>query len=65
MVNIRILIILIITLLCFDIHSLPSNPGFSYTRYPDLFGNFSKHNIENTNLLFSVGTRIDGSSFFD
>ena len=49
-------------ILTFDIEPLSNNPNESYTRNPDLTGEFEQHG-ENTALLFSPGTRIDGSPF--
>ena len=48
--------------LSFDSDALSDNPNESYTRNPDITGNFEQHN-DNTSLLFSPGTKIDGSSF--
>jgi|GEM_PF-709819 uncharacterized protein YjdB len=50
------------TMLTFDSDALSGNPNESYTRNPDITGNFEQHN-DNTLLLFSPGTKIDGSSF--
>ena len=49
-------------LIRFNIEPLSNNPNESYTRNPDITGDFEQHG-ENTALLFSPGTRIDGSSF--
>ncbi|MAX80080.1 MAG: endonuclease [Crocinitomicaceae bacterium] len=49
-------------ILTFDIEPLSNNPNESYTRNPDLTGEFEQHG-ENTSLLFSPGTKIDGTSF--
>lgn len=46
----------------FDIEPLSNNPNESYTRNPDLTGEFEQHGA-NTGLLFSPGTKIDGTSF--
>jgi len=46
----------------FDIEPLSNNPDESYTRNPDLTGEFEQHN-DNTPLLFSPGTRVDESAF--
>jgi hypothetical protein len=46
----------------FDIEPLSNNPDESYTRNPDLTGEFEQH-ATNTSLLFSPGTKIDGSPF--
>lgn len=51
--------------LTFDIEPLSNNPNESYTRNPDLTGEFEQHaGIDAANgTLFSPGTKIDGSSF--
>lgn len=46
----------------FEIEPLSNNPNESYTRNPDITGEFEQHN-DNTPVLFSPGTKIDGSSF--
>jgi hypothetical protein len=46
----------------FDINPLSGNPDESYTRNPDLTGDFVQHSDVGT-LLFSPGTRNDGTSF--
>ncbi|MEN0066730.1 MAG: lamin tail domain-containing protein [Myxococcota bacterium] len=46
----------------FDVEPLSNNPNESYTRNPDLTGDFEQH-AANSDLLFSPGTRVDGSSF--
>lgn len=51
-----------IVLVTFDIEPLSNNPDESYTRNPDITGEFEQH-AANTPLLFSPGTRIDGSNF--
>ncbi len=50
------------TLIQFDITPLSDNPNESYTRSPDLTGEFDQHSNINS-LLFSPGTKIDGSPF--
>ena len=50
------------SLLTFDVEPLSNNPNESYTRNPDLTGDFIQHN-DITDVLFSPGTKIDGSSF--
>lgn len=50
------------TVLTFDSDALSNNPNESYTRNPDVTGVFEQHN-DNTPLLFSPGTRIDGTPF--
>lgn len=51
--------------LTFDVEPLSNNPNESYTRFPDLTGDFVQHNddIEEVDALFSPGTKVDGSSF--
>ena len=51
--------------LTFDVEPLSNNPNESYTRNPDLTGDFEQHaSIEASNgALFSPGTKLDGSSF--
>ncbi|MFK7926550.1 MAG: MopE-related protein [Myxococcota bacterium] len=46
----------------FDIEPLSSNPNQSYTRNPDITGAFELH-TDNTPLLYSPGTTMDGSNF--
>jgi hypothetical protein len=46
----------------FDIEPLSDNPNESYTRNPDISGDFEQHS-ENTSLFFSPGTKIDGTTF--
>ncbi|QNR23232.1 lamin tail domain-containing protein [Croceimicrobium hydrocarbonivorans] len=48
--------------LSFDIEPLSNNPNESYTRNPDLTGDFEQHGA-NFPVLFSPGTRTDGSPF--
>jgi hypothetical protein len=50
------------TVLRFDIEPLSNNPNESYTRNPDITGDFEQHS-DNTLLLFSPGTKIDGQPF--
>lgn len=50
-------------LLEFDVEALSNNPNESYTRSPDLTGDFVQHASVEEGVLFSPGTRIDGSSF--
>ena len=49
----------------FDITVLSGNPDESYTRYPDLEGvDFVQHNADTpSGLLYSPGTKIDGTNF--
>lgn len=49
-------------LIDFDIEPLSNNPNESYTRNPDLTGDFEQHS-DNSALLFSPGTRRDLSPF--
>jgi hypothetical protein len=49
-------------ILSFNTDVLSDNPNESYTRNPDITGAFEQHN-DNTPLLFSPGTRIDGTPF--
>lgn len=49
--------------LSYDIEPLSNNPNESYTRNPDLTGDFVQHSDANAALLFSPGTKIDGSAF--
>ncbi|MEQ8910261.1 MAG: lamin tail domain-containing protein [Vicingaceae bacterium] len=48
--------------LTFDSDALSNNPNESYTRNPDVTGNFEQH-TDNTPLLFSPGTRVNGTPF--
>lgn len=47
----------------FDIEPLSNNPNESYTRNPDLTGEFEQHE-DNTPLKFSPGTHVDGTTGF-
>ncbi|AFU69454.1 membrane protein with Calx-beta and LTD superfamily domains [Psychroflexus torquis ATCC 700755] len=51
--------------LTFDVEPLSNNPNESYTRNPDLIGEFEQHaGLDAANgALFSPGTKLDGSSF--
>ena len=51
------------TLFSFDVTVLSNNPNESYTRFPDLHGEYVQHNSANSGTLFSPGTKVDGSSF--
>tara|TARA_B100000900_G_scaffold113924_2_gene95423 strand:- start:51 stop:1058 length:1008 start_codon:yes stop_codon:yes gene_type:complete len=53
------------TILTFDVEPLSNNPDESYSRSPDLTGEFEQHAgiPESNGALFSPGTRTDGSSF--
>lgn len=48
--------------LTFDSDALSNNPNESYTRFPDVTGAFVQHN-DSTAVLFSPGTKVDGTSF--
>ena len=48
--------------LYFDSDALSNNPNESYTRFPDVSGNFVQH-ASNTSSLFSPGTKTDGTAF--
>ena len=54
-----------ISVLTFDIEPLSNNPDESYTRNPDITGEFEQHAaiVEANGALFSPGTRVDGSNF--
>ena len=54
-----------ISVLTFDVEPLSDNPNESYTRNPDITGEFEQHaGIPEANgALFSPGTRVDGSNF--
>ena len=54
-----------ISVLTFDVEPLSNNPNESYTRNPDITGEFEQHaGIPEANgALFSPGTRVDGSNF--
>lgn len=49
----------------FDLAGLSGNPDESYTRNPDLTGDFAQHTTitEAEGRLFSPGTKLDGTSF--
>ena len=50
-------------LFSFDVTVLSNNPNESYTRFPDLYGNFTQHDSASTGILYSPGTRVDGTDF--
>lgn len=50
-------------ILTFDSDALSNNPDESYTRNPDITGDFVQHGSVVTGKLFSPGTKTDGSSF--
>lgn len=52
-----------VEVLTFDITPLSNNPNESYTRNPDLTGDFVQHNAAQAGVLFSPGTKVDGSPF--
>tara|TARA_B100000780_G_C21081571_1_gene435561 strand:- start:228 stop:833 length:606 start_codon:yes stop_codon:yes gene_type:complete len=47
----------------FDVTPYSNNPNESFTRSPDLSGDFVQHTEVNAGLLFSPGTKSDGSAF--
>lgn len=47
----------------FDSDAASDNPNKSYTRNPDILGGYVPHTDANPNLLFSAGTRLNGSPF--
>ena len=51
------------TIFTFNVTPLSDNPNESYTRFPDLYGSFTQHDSASTGILFSPGTKVDGSSF--
>ena len=51
------------TVITFDIEPLSDNPDESYTRNPDITGDFEQHADDVNGVLFTPGTKIDGSSF--
>lgn len=51
------------TLLEFDVDPLSNNPDESYTRNPDVTGDFVQHASAVDGVLYSPGTRVDGTSF--
>lgn len=50
-------------ILTFDSEALSNNPDESYTRNPDITGDFVQHGSVILGKLFSPGTKTDGSSF--
>ena len=50
-------------LFTFDVTVLSNNPNESYTRFPDLYGNFTQHDSASTGILYSPGTKVDGTDF--
>ena len=51
------------TVLKFDVDPLSNNPNESYTRYPDVTGDFVQHAGAVDGVLYSPGTRVDDTSF--
>jgi hypothetical protein len=51
-----------VTVLTFDSDALSNNPNESYTLYPDVTGILTQHG-DSTAILFSPGTRVDGTPF--
>jgi hypothetical protein len=51
------------TIFIFDVTPLSNNPNESYTRSPDLSGDFVQHAGVNPGVLFSPGTKSDGTDF--
>lgn len=51
-----------VVVLRFDIEPLSNNPNESYTRNPDLTGEFEQHSAQTT-ALYSPGTKVDGTAF--
>ncbi len=49
--------------LTYDITPLSDNPNESYTRNPDLLGDFIQHSQIPSTKKYSPGTKIDGTSF--
>ena len=50
------------TLIVFDVEALSNNPNESYTRLPDICGDFVQHNSTSLG-LFSPGTKSNGDPF--
>jgi hypothetical protein len=50
-------------LITFDVDPLSDNPDESYTRSPDLTGEFVQHSFASEELLFSPGTQTNGNPF--
>lgn len=47
----------------FDLTPLSDNPNESYSRFPDITGDFIQHYLANASLVFSPGTKVDGTRF--
>jgi hypothetical protein len=52
-----------IVVLTIDIAPYSDNPNESYTRNPDITGDFVQHHTANAAILFSPGTKVDGTNF--
>jgi hypothetical protein len=50
-------------ILSFDIEPLSNNPNESYTRNPDITGDFEQHGAVVDGVFFSPGTKTDGTPF--
>ena len=50
------------TVIVFDVEALSNNPNESYSRLPDICGDFVQHNSTSLG-LFSPGTKSNGDSF--
>ena len=50
------------TIIVFDVEALSNNPNESYSRLPDICGDFVQHNSTSLG-LFSPGTKSNGDSF--
>lgn len=50
-------------ILSFDVTPLSDNPNESYTRSPDITGDFIQHHLAKDGLFFSPGTKADGTRF--
>ena len=53
------------TIIVFDVEALSNNPDESYTRLPDICGDFLQHNSTGSGLLFSPGSKSNGDPFLD
>lgn len=52
-----------VVVLSIDITPYSDNPNESYTRNPDITGDFVQHHSANAAILFSPGTKVDGTNF--
>jgi len=50
-------------ILRFNSDALSNNPDESYTRFPDLTGDFVQHGAAVSGVLFSPGTKVNGNPF--